>query len=42
MAHVREALTAGEDTRTLLLEVLKFITTVALIMATGVVLLMAW
>jgi hypothetical protein len=40
MAHLRRALAFSEDAKTFLLETLKFMTTVALIMATGVILLM--
>jgi hypothetical protein len=41
MAHLRRALAAPEDAMTFLLEILKFLGTVALIMVTAVILLMA-
>ena len=40
MAHLRKALAVPEDAKTFVVEILKFVTTVTLIMATGVVLLM--
>jgi hypothetical protein len=40
LAHLRKALAVPEDARTCLREILKFLGTVALLVATGVILLM--
>jgi hypothetical protein len=41
MARLRQAGAAAEDTRTFLLEILKFLGTLALILATALIMLMA-
>lgn len=41
MAHIRHTFAAPEDTMTILLEILKFLGTLALIMVTALIMLMA-